>query len=149
MGLIDDVGKGPVALDTSAFIYFIEEHPDFLAIVEPVFVAVDQGKLLAVTSSVTLLETLVLPLRKGDSVLAQKYEALLTDGKGLTMIDLDRPLLRSAAGLRASFGLKTPDALQIAAAIAGSASVFVTNDAKLTTIASVQVLRLRDYLPRR
>jgi len=35
--------------------------------------------------------------------------------------DLDRPLLRAAAQRRATAGLKTPDALQIAAALARGA----------------------------
>ena len=30
MGLIRDLGRGPTALDSVAFIYFIEEHPTFL-----------------------------------------------------------------------------------------------------------------------
>ncbi len=29
MGLIADLGRGPVGLDTVVFIYFIEEHPRF------------------------------------------------------------------------------------------------------------------------
>lgn len=32
MGLIEDVGGGPVALDTAPFIYFIEEHPRYLPV---------------------------------------------------------------------------------------------------------------------
>jgi hypothetical protein len=46
----------PVAWDTTAFIYFIEEHFRFLQVVEPVFAAVTGGRLHAVTSGVTLLE---------------------------------------------------------------------------------------------
>jgi hypothetical protein len=30
MGLIDDVGEGPVALDTSIFIYFVERNPAYV-----------------------------------------------------------------------------------------------------------------------
>jgi hypothetical protein len=30
VGLTDDIDGGPVGLDTAVFIYFIEEHPDFL-----------------------------------------------------------------------------------------------------------------------
>ena len=29
MGLIDDLGPGPVGLDTTVFIYFVEEHAEF------------------------------------------------------------------------------------------------------------------------
>ena len=43
MGLIREIGKGPLALDTAAFIYFIEEHPRFLPVLDPVFAAIDAG----------------------------------------------------------------------------------------------------------
>ena len=78
MGLIEDIGSGPVGLDTAIFIYFIEEHPRFLPVVEPLFVAIDAGPLEGVTSGLTLLETLVVPYRAGDTALADRYEALLT-----------------------------------------------------------------------
>jgi len=58
VGLIDDLGSGPVALDTPPFIYFIEEHPRYLPIVQPVFAAMTAGTLAGVTSGLTLLETL-------------------------------------------------------------------------------------------
>jgi hypothetical protein len=35
MGLMADLGGGPVGVDTAVFIYFIEEHPQFLPLVEP------------------------------------------------------------------------------------------------------------------
>ncbi len=63
MGLIRDLGRGPTALDTVAFIYFIEENPEFLPLLEPVFEQVDRGQRKIVTSSVTLLEVLVVPYR--------------------------------------------------------------------------------------
>src|SRR5207237_401560 len=63
VGLIEDLGRGPVTLDTAVFIYFMEEHPRYLSVVEPVFAAMDGARLQAVTSGVTLLETLVLPYR--------------------------------------------------------------------------------------
>ena len=53
MGLIEDLGKGPIGLDSAIFIYFIEEHPRYLPVVEPVFEAIDQDRLPAVTSAIT------------------------------------------------------------------------------------------------
>ena len=49
-----DLGRGPVALDTGVFIYFIEEHPRFLPLVEVVFAAVDNGHWEAVTSALDI-----------------------------------------------------------------------------------------------
>jgi hypothetical protein len=50
VGLLSDIGQGPVALDTSIFIYFIEEHAQFLPVVEPLFSAVAAHDVAAVTS---------------------------------------------------------------------------------------------------
>jgi len=35
MGLMADLGGGPVGADTSIFIYFIEEHPRFFRWLSP------------------------------------------------------------------------------------------------------------------
>jgi hypothetical protein len=40
VGLLSDLGDGPVALDTALFIYLVEEHPVYLPVVIPVFVAI-------------------------------------------------------------------------------------------------------------
>lgn len=146
MGLIEALGPGPVALDTAVFIYFIEEDPTFLPLVEGIFVAIGAGSLLAVTSTLTLLETLVVPIRAGNQRLANRYEVLFSQSRGLYLVDLDRPLLRRAAEVRAVSGLKTPDALQIAAALQAGCTAFVTNDRQIPPVAGLRVLQIRDYL---
>lgn len=145
MDLIRSLGAGPVALDTSVFIYFVEEEPRYLRLVESVFQAIDRGKLAAVTSALTLLETLVVPLRADDRTLAERYEALLTRSRGLRMIDLDSALMRTAAEIRAMTGAKTPDALQLAGALRGGATSFLTNDRRLPEIPSLRLLQLSDF----
>jgi len=142
VGLIDAVGDGPIAIDTAVFIYFLEEHPVFLPIVEPLFEAIDAGRLRAVTSTLTLLETLVIPYRAGNIALAAQYEALLVRSRHLSLVDIDRPLLRAAAALRARHAIKTPDALQVAAALSAGCRSFVTNDRKLPTIPGLEVIDL-------
>ncbi len=148
MGLIEDIGAGPVGLDTVIFVYFIEEHPEFLSLVEPVFATIDLGSLQGVTSALTLLETLVTPYRAGNTALAERYEALLTRSRNLRLIELDRPLLRAAAQLRASAGVKTPDALQLAAGLLTNCTAYLTNDRELPVIRGLRILQLRNYLPR-
>ena len=146
MGLIGDIGAGPVALDTVAFIYFIEEHPRFLRAVEPVFEAIDEGRLSAVTSSLTLLEVLVVPFRAGNVALADRYEHALTRGRGLTLIDIDRGQLRAAAHLRSVFPkVRTPDAIQLSAALSAGCSALLTNDRDLPMIPGLRIFQLNDY----
>ena len=144
MGLIEDLGRGPVTLDTAVFIYFMEEHPRYLSVVEPVFAAMEGARLQAVTSGVTLLETLVLPYRSGDADLAERYEALLTQSRGIRFVDLDRSLLRGAAQLRAVFRVRTPDALQLAAALTARCTAYLTNDRELPRIPGLKIFQLSD-----
>jgi len=144
-----DIGAGDVAADTSVFIYFIEEQPQYLPIVEPLFVSAASGERTLVTSAITLFEVLVVPYRDSDMALASRYESLLTRSRALRLIELERPLLRAAAQLRARWNIRTPDALQVAAALLERCDTFVTNDRDLPAIPGLRVLQLSSYLRKR
>jgi predicted nucleic acid-binding protein len=146
LALIDDVGPGPVALDTAVFIYFIEEHAQFLPLITPLFSAADAGRLELVASALTLLEVLVVPYRVGNIALAERYEAVLTRSRGIRMIDLSRDDMRLAAQVRAATGSATPDALQLAASLSAGCSAFVTNDRRLRPVPGVRIVQLRSYV---
>lgn len=94
----------------------------------------------------TLLEVLVVPCRAGDEALARRCEALLSHSRGLQLVELDRPLLRAAAHLRGVTRLRTPDALQLAAAIGSRCSAFVTNDREMPALPELRIVQLRDHL---
>lgn len=147
MGLMADIGRGPVGVDTSIFIYFIEEHPKFLSVLRPFFREVDKGRKELVTSALTLLEVLVVPYRAGDHLLAERYEALLTQSRGVRVADISRDHLRAAAQLRAATGVKTPDALQLVAALAAGCGTFLTNDRALPTVPGLRILQLNSCVP--
>lgn len=146
MGLIEDIGDGGVAVDTAAFIYFIEEESQYLPIIRPLFVEADKGKRRLVTSALTLLEVLVVPYRTGNAPLADRYEALLTRSRGVQVIEVTREQLKAAAQLRATTSIKTPDALQMAAALGARCGTFVTNDRRLPQIPGLRVIELRSYV---
>lgn len=149
MGLIDNLKTSalPVALDTCVFIYFIEEHPQYLSIVEPIFIGINAGNINAVTSAITLMETLVLPYRRGNILLAKQYEALLRRSRGLRLVEITANTCLIAAQLRAAYGIKTPDAIQLATSLTSKCSTFVTNDRGLPPIDGIHVVQIEDYLP--
>ena len=147
MGLREDLGPGPTALDTALFIYYIEENEAFLPLVAPIFEDVAAGRRDVVTSSLTLLEVLVVPYRAGNLALAERYEAYLSRSRGVRLVDIDRSQLRTAAQLHALHpSVRTPDALQLAAALFAGCSAFVTNDRDLPAVPGLEVLKLRSYL---
>lgn len=147
MGLRQDLGPGSTALDTVVFIYYIEENERFLPLVAPIFDEVAEGRREVATSSLTLLEVLVVPYRAGNLTLAARYETCLTRGRGLRLVDIGRAELRMAAQLRALHpSLRTPDALQLAAALSAGCRTLLTNDRDLPSLAGLRVLRLDSYL---
>ena len=145
MGLIDDLGPGKIGVDTSVFIYFIEAAPAWLPAITPLFRAADTGRRELVTSVVTLLEVLVIPYRANNEALAARYETLLTRSRGVRLIDLTRDQLRRAARLRALTGVRTPDALQLAAAQDAGCTTFVTNDHRLPSVSGLCIVQLAPY----
>jgi predicted nucleic acid-binding protein len=145
VGLIADIGPGAVALDSAPFIYFIEDDPRYAPLLRPLFEQSDRGERLLVTSVLTLLEVLVVPLRAGNLQIAERYEALLTRSRGLRVVDITRAQLTAAAHLRAATGVKTPDALQLAAALGAGCRTFVTNDRRLPAIPGLRVIQLSKY----
>jgi predicted nucleic acid-binding protein len=70
----------------------------------------------------------------------------LTGSRGVRLVDLTRDHLRAAAQLRAATDVKTPDALQLGAAIGAGCSVLVTNDRKLPAVAGLRTVQLSAYL---
>lgn len=142
---MEEIGYGPVCLDTCVFIYFIEENSQYIEVVSQVFEAINNGHLTAVTSGITLIETLVVPLRAKDFKLANRYRDFLTESEGLLFLELDQYLLYQGAVIRAQLSIKTPDALQIAAAQSMNCKTFITNDRRLPKIPGLKVLQLSDF----
>ncbi len=142
MGLMSALGPGKVALDSAIFIYKIEQHPRFSRPLRDLFDAFETGHLEAVTSAISLLEVLVRPLRAGRKDLVEAYQKYLLQGPGMTLRGIDLPILRAAAALRASVHVRTPDALQLATALAAGCSTFLTNDRRIPAISGLRVLQL-------
>lgn len=135
-----------IFIDTAPFIYFIERNNRYHQLVEQVITLLDNRQAKGVTSTITLLEVLVLPLKEGKQKIAARYKAVLLDSAGLTTFEITHEISERAAGLRAKHGLRTPDALQLATALTAKADYFLTNDAAMKKIHGIRVLLLDDFL---
>jgi len=131
-----------IGLDTNALIYYIEEHPVLMQKVEFFINKIEDGKAIGITSYVTLLELLIKPMRDGRFDLVDKYRTILSSN--LEMVPLDEKVSIKAAELRAKYGLRTPDAIQLASVIYKKGDVFITNDRGLKKITEIKVLALED-----
>jgi len=141
VGWIDDLQGKTVGLDTAPLIYFIEENPAYIETVRFFFEAMDRGDFLIVTSTVTLLEVLVHPFRSNNRKLAAEYRDILLNSK-LTILEVSTSIAEQAAQLRAAHNIRTPDAIQVSAALSAGASYFLTNDIRLPKIPSIQIFSL-------
>jgi predicted nucleic acid-binding protein len=135
-----------LSLDTNALIYFVERHPRYHSLCDPVFESIENGGLKAVTSTLTLLEILVQPYRKKLDDLVLKFFALLTTYPNLKWVGLDADIADTAARLRADHRLKTPDAIQAATAICSGATGFLCNDAVFKRVKELDCLLLDECL---
>jgi predicted nucleic acid-binding protein len=144
MEWLKDLRNKIVGLDTAPLIYFIEENPGYLHVVQPFFEAVAKGSFRTVTSSLTIAEVLVQPFRKGNKKLVEEYLTLLLNAESLFTIDVTPEIAETAARLRAEHNMRTPDAIQVATAVNEGASFFLTNDSRLKSIKDLRVLVLSD-----
>ncbi len=131
-----------IGLDTNVLIYYIEEHPVLLKKIEPLINRISEGKAIGITSYVTLLELLVKPLRDGRSDLVDQYKTILTGQ--LEIVPMDEAVSIKAAELRAKYGIRTPDAIQLASVIHKKGEVFISNDKGLKHIKDIKILTLED-----
>lgn len=136
-----------VGLDTAPLIYFIEQNETYLELVRAFFGAMSRGEFQVVTSTLTLTEVLVHPLRSGNVKLAEQYRDIVLAQENLITVPVSVEVAKVAAQLRATENLRTPDAIQIATAMQRGATFFLTNDARLALVRDLTVLLLNDLQP--
>ncbi len=134
-----------IGIDTPVFIYYIDQTSPRASAATALLRAVEEGRFEGITSVVTMLEVMIRPLRLGRPEIADAYEALLADIPNLAIVDLDAKVARIGAELRATYRLRTPDALQIAACLAHGAEAFITNDRRLRRVTEIDVKVLEDF----
>jgi predicted nucleic acid-binding protein len=135
-----------IGIDTNPFIYLFEHHPRYFPLIEELFTYLKAPGVQGVTSIVTLIETCVQPQRDGRTDLVEVYQSTLVNSQQVQMVDIDLTLARRAIRLRAQYGFRVPDALQLSAALEHEATLFVTNDRRLSQATELQVLLLDEHV---
>lgn len=136
-----------IGLDSMCFIYHFAAHPQYLPLTETLFELVETADIQAASSVISVIETLIAPEKKGLRLVAHEYEKSFQTLPNLTISPIDWPQAKLAARFRAIYpGLRTPDAIQIAACILAGAEAFLTNDKRLKQVKEIKVLVLEDYL---
>jgi predicted nucleic acid-binding protein len=134
-----------LGLDTAPLIYFVEQNPRYVNIMQAVFERIEaDADLQAFTSALTLTETLIHPLRNNDAPLAAAYREMLTNADKLTLLAVSAAVAERAAHLRAEHNLRTPDAIQVAACLEAGCQAFLTGDAGLRRVPGLRVVVMDD-----
>ena len=131
-----------VFIDTAPLIYLIEGEDNFASSVEKQLRQWITAKENLSTSTLTLLELLVAPMKQENKPLVQKYRALLQDILSEPLIPLSEAISEMAAQIRGATGFKTPDSIQLATALYSGADIFYTNDKRLSKFSDIKILTI-------
>ena len=135
-----------VGIDTMIFIYHFEENNEYLPFTRALFGLVEDGLIEGKTSVITRLEILVNPERKGNKLMVDRYKMVLERFPHLEVVAVDAPVTDLAAIISAKYGVRTPDAIQLASAILKGAQAFVTNDESLKRVSEIEILNIKDII---
>ncbi len=139
-------GINSIAIDTAPFIYYMEEHKNYMEAIDPLFAHISQGNIIAYTSLVTLIEVLIKPIEEKNRKLMDKYVDLLTNSDNLVLTDIDRNVAVESAKLRAKYKIKIPDAIQLGSDLINGVNAFITNDGNLKKITEINIIILDDVI---
>lgn len=117
---------GLIYLDACLLIYLTENHPRWGEAVGRAMAQQTDARFGI--SPLVKCECLVGPIKRGDPVLTQAYDAIF---ESFVSVGMPEPVFLQAAGLRARFGLRTPDALHLACAQHHHCDALWTNDDRL------------------
>jgi predicted nucleic acid-binding protein len=129
-----------VFIDTAPLIYLIEGSTEFADRVEVQLSQWINADMILTSSTLTLLELLVIPHKQKNNRLVQKYRALMQDLLSVPMVELNQTIAVSAAEIRGNYGFKTPDSIQLATALHSGSDIFYTNDLRLSKFKEITIL---------
>jgi predicted nucleic acid-binding protein len=131
-------------LDTAPVIYYVEKNERYINAVRTVFDWIDDGRITAITSPITLSESLVHPYRRDLKQLQQDFIDLIVYGQNTVFKPINHIISQKAAKLRANYNLCLADALQLATALTAQCDSFLTNDTDIKRVVELDVIVLSE-----
>lgn len=109
------------------------------------FEANSQNKFQFTTSVLTLMEILIQPIRINATKLVEEYENIICNSKTISIHGFNIEIAKTAAKIRAEYGFKTPDSIQLATAISTNSDYFLTNDKQLKIFKEIEIILLEEF----
>lgn len=122
---------GRVFIDTPAFLYFFEENEEWINLVTSIFELAEDKEIKIVTSTITTLEVITGLKKEGAKHEVEEFQDMLKDFE-IEVLNFGQKYVEKAAQLRADYGFKTPDSIQLAIAAKEQTPAFISNDKQLT-----------------
>lgn len=142
----DLIEAGRCAFDSMLFIYLFEENPVYFPLVQNAFALLERRKIEVITSIITPIEILSNPALERFPEKIKLYGNFFRVMKNLQVQELTWDLVEQTTHVRRTYGLRTPDAIQLATAIIFKAKIFVTNDDSFRKIKDFPIIQLKDLL---
>ena len=115
-------------LDANTIIYAVEGLANFANLKAGLLDPLDAGAFTAVTSELTLIETITGPRKAGKPGDEAAFRKFLTPTAHLLVEPLTLTVIEKVIELRAQFGFKTPDAIHVATGMLAGCDLFITGD---------------------
>jgi uncharacterized protein len=115
--------------DTNLFIYLLEPKDEFSVLTKELRIRMLRRGDQLLTSTISLGEVLVKPMRAGDAERCRKYERAISSVA--TLIPFDVKAARHYASIKSSRSVQAPDAVQLSCAASAGVDLFITNNDRL------------------
>ncbi|CAN5696754.1 hypothetical protein BH23GEM3_BH23GEM3_21770 [soil metagenome] len=119
--------------DSVAFAYFLDPNPAYYLRAEELFGRIAAGRITGISSTLVLTELLVPYYQRGGGN-APALSATVRSYPKLEWVEVGASIAERAARLRATYNLRTPDAVHVATGLERHAGWFVTNDPRLRRV---------------
>lgn len=137
---------GAIFIDTAPVIYLVERKTPYFDQLKPLFDRIDAGDVTAVTSPITLAESLYYPYKNDDKKLVDAFTQQLATGQHVRFVPATAVIADQSAQLRARYNLGFADAVQVATAVVAGCDSFLTNDKQLKRVQTLEILVVSDFI---
>lgn len=145
MGLIKRLHGKRVYFDTNIIIYLIEGLTEYQSIINEIqdFLSTDYCE--AVTSELTICESLIMPFKIESLEGIILYRSFLEESGVFDLIATSRNTFLKSASIAGRTSMKAPDSIHVATALESKCDIFLTNDKKIKTPKNLEKILISDY----
>lgn len=137
-------GHRRVGIDSNVLIYLLEQPGPLADSAGSVLDAIAAGEAEGIMATLMLTEACAGPAHAGDQAMVERYSDELTSLENVRLIPLTAEIAVDAAAIRGTGSLGLADAIHLASARGAGATAFVTNDRRIKSAPTVEVLYLDD-----